>query len=708
MFEVPAGGRRYRALQHLVKTKRFAKTGAVPCIVREADSPISAEEDSLAENTMREALHPLDQFRAFKALIDTGLGEEEIAARFFVTPAVVKQRLRLVTVSPKLLEVYAESGMTLEQLMAFSVSPDHAHQEQVWAAPSNGWNKEPHSIRRQLTEGHVEIRRDRRALFVGVEAYEAAGGEVLRDLFSQDGDGWMKDVPLLSRLAQEKLQAITAEVLAEGWRWVEAAESFPYNHTYHLRRLEPAEVAVIEDAQGAFAALQEEYERLEQEYQDVEELPEEVDARLGELEQAIETFEGRQARYSAEQMAYAGAFVSIGYDGKPAIDRGWVRRQDEPRAAEPAVAEGGGTDVTPGQTRAGTIQRATFTVGGAAVGGADVQTPQGAEPEDEDGERPLSARLIAELTTQRTVALREALSNDPDAAFLAVLHALALGAFYRGMAAYAAGYSAHGRGAESCLEIQFRSTEPGRDVPNLAEAPGAIALERRRREWQERLPKEGVRLWDALLGLDPDSRADLFALCAGLSLNAMQQPHDGRAGAIAHADRVAELVGLDMTEHWQPTKETFFGHVTKGRILAAVREAKGEAAAQLIDHLKRSEMAEEATRLVEGTGWLPQPLRTPGLERSNPAPTQPEPAPAALEPEEEALPAFLADEGEVPAAVAGPEPGEEPQVGMDEDRSWDIDAFEGDPESLEPDAEARALADAERRDDEGYYGIAAE
>ena len=202
---------------------------------------------------------------------------------------------------------------------------------------------------------------------------------------------------------------------------------------------------------------------------------------------------------------------------------------------------------------------------------------------------------MAELTTQRTVALREALSNDPDAAFLAVLHALVLGAFYRSAAAYTSGYiySGHGRGAESCLEIQFRSTEPGRDVPNLAEAPGAIALERRRREWQERLPKEGVRLWDALIGLDADSRADLFALCAGMAV-----------------------------------------------------EAEGEA----------------LPALLEGEGDVP------------------------------------ADDVAAPRTVAVPEPGEEPQIGAEEveDRSWDIDAFEEDPES---DAEARALADAERRDD---------
>jgi ParB family chromosome partitioning protein len=178
MFEVPAGGRRFRALELLVKQKRMNKTQPVPCIVR---TDGIAEEDSLAENVQRAALHPLDQFRAFHILREKGLSEEEIAARFFVNPTVVKQRLKLAAVSQKLLDVYAEDGMTLEQLMAFTVTNDQRRQEQVWEALARSYNKEPFYIRRQLTEGAVRAV-DKRAQFVGVDAYEAAGGAVMRDL----------------------------------------------------------------------------------------------------------------------------------------------------------------------------------------------------------------------------------------------------------------------------------------------------------------------------------------------------------------------------------------------------------------------------------------------------------------------------------------------------------------------------------------------
>ena len=164
MFEVPAGGRRYRALELLVKQKRLARTAPIPCVVRTGGH---TEEDSLAEIVQRAPLHPLDQFRAFLALREKGMSEEKIAAAFFVSVQVVKQRLKLASVSPRLLDVYAEEGMTLDQLMAFTVNPDHERPGQVWEALQHSYTKEPYYIRRLLTEGAVRAA-DKRAQFVGL------------------------------------------------------------------------------------------------------------------------------------------------------------------------------------------------------------------------------------------------------------------------------------------------------------------------------------------------------------------------------------------------------------------------------------------------------------------------------------------------------------------------------------------------------------
>ena len=225
MFEVPAGGRRYRALELLAKQKRLAKTTPVPCVVGDAASDILIDEVSLAENIDRAPLHPLDQFRAFQAMRDKGMTEEAIAAAFYVGVNVVKQRLRLAAVSPKLLDVYADDGMTLEMLMALTVSADHARQEQVWEAIAAGWQKEPWQIRRMLTETTVRAS-DKRAVFIGLDAYEAAGGVVTRDLFQSDDGGWLQDVGLLDRLVAEKL---TCAIFSRfGWATRGSASSSRY------------------------------------------------------------------------------------------------------------------------------------------------------------------------------------------------------------------------------------------------------------------------------------------------------------------------------------------------------------------------------------------------------------------------------------------------------------------------------------------------
>jgi ParB family transcriptional regulator, chromosome partitioning protein len=151
MFEIPASGRRYRALELLVKQKRLAKSAPIPCVVRNPATDILGEDDSLAENIERAPLHHLDQFRAFHAMREKGQAKEDIAAAFFVGVNVVKQRLRLAAVSEKLLDVYAEDGMSLEQLIAFTVTADHAWQEQVWEALQRSYSREPYQIRRMLS-----------------------------------------------------------------------------------------------------------------------------------------------------------------------------------------------------------------------------------------------------------------------------------------------------------------------------------------------------------------------------------------------------------------------------------------------------------------------------------------------------------------------------------------------------------------------------
>ena len=619
MFEVPAGGRRYRALELLVKQKRLAKTAPVPCVVREAGV---AEEDSLAENVQRQALHPLDQFRAFKALVEKGLSEEDIAARFFVSVNVVKQRLRLTAVSEKLLDVYAADGMTLDHLMAFTVSSDHSRQEQVWDSLARSYNKEPYYIRRLLTESAVRVD-DRRAQFVGVEAYEAAGGAVMRDLFTEDRGGWLQDPALLDRLVEEKLKTSAETIAKEGWKWVSVATDFKYGHTNGLRRLAGEPIDMSEEEKASYQALQAEFDALNEKYDGADELPEEVDERMGELETAIAAFEKRPLRYDPAEIARAGVFVSLDEDGDLEIERGFVRPEDEP--ASKFGSEGGDNQADVAvATDPDTPARPEITVNGqrAATAGAE------AEAEEDDVLRPLSDRLVTELTAHRTLALREAVGNDFDTAFLAVLHVLVLNTFYR----YA---------SDTCLEISAKSAGFSAQAPGLKDTASAKAIAERDAQWRKHLPENPDDLWTALTAFDGDSRQALFAHCAALSINAVHEPWNRNKARQAHADHLARAIALDMAAAgWVPTVDNYLGRVPKTRILEAVREAKGERSAQLIDHLKKSDMASEAERLLADSGWLPEPLRTSEIDAPSNA------AGAVVDAEGEVLPAFLAADGE--------------------------------------------------------------
>jgi len=578
MFTIPAGGRRFRALELLVKQRRLNKTALVPCVVRMDGL---AEEDSLAENIQRAPLHPLDQFRAFQAMRDKGQTEEEIAAAFFVSASVVKQRLKLAAVAPSLHDFYAEEEMTLDQLMAFTVNPDHARQEQVWEALQRHYSKQPYEIRRMLTEGAVRAS-DKRAQFVGLDNYVEAGGEILRDLFQQDDGGWLQDASLLDVMVTEKLAEEVEVIRAEGWKWVEVDTDFPYGHTFGMRRIH-GEAEPMSDVEAAdYQALKAEYDALEAEHAEADELPEEVDARLGEIETKMEALQDRPVRFEAEDLALAGAFVSIDSSGRLRVERGHVRTEDEPVEEQDECA-----DV---DAEAPIVEDAD-----------DYASPAAEDEEEEDGLKPLSDRLVMELTAHRTLALRNALALDPQVAFLAALHAMTLRQFYR-------------YGLDSCVEIEPRNAAFGSQVPGLGDTAYAQAIDQRHETWARNLPKASEDLWEALTEFDGCSREALFAHCVAMSVNAVHDPYQRRPRAIAHADVLAGTVGLDMDKAgWVVTGDSYLGRVTKARILEAVHEAKGENAADRIAGLKKPEMVTAAEDLLAGTGWLPEPLRTPPL-----------------------------------------------------------------------------------------------
>jgi ParB family chromosome partitioning protein len=338
------------------------------------------------------------------------------------------------------------------------------------------------------------------------------------------------------------------------------------------------------------AALSEEYDGLVEQGADVEELPAEVDARLKEIDAALEGF-GDGYAYDADDLSRGGAFVYLGSDGGARIERGFIRPEDE--APEP---EDGADD--DGEPR-------------PQEGGAEGECPE--SEEEPDGLTPLSDRLVLELSAYRTAGLREALGREPDVALIAVVHAMALPAFYPVSA------------LPNCLEIKTTRAELGAFAPGLADSPAGRAVCERHGQWATRLPAGAGELWDFLIALGGGELLDLLAHCASLTLNALQQPWERKPAVMAHTQTLARAVGLDMTKTWSATRDTYLGRVTKARIVEAVREAVGTGEAERLEGLKKPDMAEAAERLIKDCGWLPPMLRTaeeePQREDGEPSPS---------------------------------------------------------------------------------------
>ncbi len=423
-------------------------------------------------------------------------------------------------------------GFDCRATWAFTVAGDWERQEQVWERLAAAYSREPYTIRRLLTEGAVRAS-DKRARFIGLDAYEQAGGTVLRDLFQGDDGGWLQDVALVDRLVAERLAREAEAVRAEGWRWIEVAPDFPYGHTFRLRQFRGEAVPMTVEEEAEQEALQAEFDRLEEVHAD-QELPEAVEQRLAEIEERLSALDERPISFDPAEVARAGAFVSIDGNGGVRVERGYVRPEDElPVAPEPepepeAVVDSGDAEMAGAEPPASMPPRVGMDAGTVHAGPAP--SP---EPEEDEGIKPLPDRLLAELTTHRTLALRHAIGERPDVALLAALHALCLQVFYP----YA---------LDTCLELDLRHVALTAQAPGLSETATAQAIGARHQAWAAFLPREAGDLWQALSATDEDTRQRLFAHCVGCAVNAVHEAWNRRPRALAHADRLAEAVQLDM------------------------------------------------------------------------------------------------------------------------------------------------------------------
>jgi ParB family chromosome partitioning protein len=574
-FAVAAGSRRRAALLVLAKRNVIAADEPIACQVISQEQALSA---SLSENVEREAMHPVDELEAWEALINVGQSVDDVAANFGVTPGVVKQRLKLAGLSPRLLQAARDGEARLDQLMALTVSDDHQAQEDAFFDASH-WEREPDALRATLT--NEAIRSDAALVqFVGLSVYQAAGGSVQSDLFSQDDSGkdlaYCTDPSLLVQLAKTKAQPTIDAYQAKGWQWVEFVANLS-QRVHQCQRAQPKRSRLSKAQSKERASLNEAVKSAQAAYETAEEngvtgeALETVGEQCDAAEAAYEAFEASVLKFDPALMAIAGCAVGLDHQGKLTVQPGLVRDED---------------------TRAFKAYLKTLDAKSKKKGG-QTASDSADTTEATDGPR-VSKALRSRLTAHRTAALRFKLAMDPLAALRVTVATLAEQA-----------------GVQTPLADGLGVRGAYRDDSALSESDvqGSPVFT----DWQ-RVQNQAVDSLNAENAIQTMEQSDLLEALAALvsgSFDAVER--EERNTAAVRANAVANLVDLQMGAYWQPTAESYFQHVQIGQMLSDIGEFAPDAVSEL-KGLSKSALAKEAEKLVSGTNWLPALLRSSGSD----------------------------------------------------------------------------------------------
>ncbi|MEX3790365.1 ParB N-terminal domain-containing protein [Paraburkholderia sp. BR14374] len=573
-YGVCAGQRRKAALDLLYEQNHIAADYPVPVrIVSEGE----ALAISLIENSEREGLDPFDVLRAYRMLAEEGRSVDYIAALFSASPLTVRRRMRLANVSPKLLTLLRDDAITLDQFAALALADDHETQEKIWF-DANEWQRQPNYPRQSITRAEIDASRSRLVRFVGLAAYEAAGGYVRRDLFSDDENaGYIADAELLQKLVAQKLDAAAAEVQAEGWGWTETRVERDFAELNRHGRLRPVRRQYTDDEQremDAFTAQQDELaEKIEALSEGDEDAYGEADRLNDEMEQvnaAIIALESRTLVWDAQQMAEAGALVIVGPQGELVIERGLVRRENS------AALDAAGATVT----------------GTATAEGPDTVCAKAPKI------KPVhSAKLCQRLTAHRTAAVHAELVARPTIALAALLHHLvpkALPEHY----GHASSRSYFALSGENNHDSLLRAAD------DLSASPAWNAIETQRARWIAELPAKRGDLLPWLIAQDPGTTLlDLLAFCTGTLLDGIVAEEKPLA-----INTLASALNIDMTRYWSATRATYFDHVSKARIAEVVSAAVSPKAAIDLEKMKKADAAAAAELRLAKAAWLPEIL----------------------------------------------------------------------------------------------------
>jgi ParB family transcriptional regulator, chromosome partitioning protein len=545
VYEVDAGGRRLKVLQKLAAEGVIDNDHPVPCLVRE---PAASLETSLMENTIRAAMHPADEFVAMAALIDGGATIDAVAKRFGTSERHVKQRLRLGKLAPELLDAYRNGDISLDAVTAFTLGADHAAQLAVWNQLKSNSYIQPYTVKRLLTESAVPLDSDL-GMFVGAEAYEAAGGKVTTDLFRSDEDGFLDDAVLVRRLAIEKLEA-KAEELRPQWAWTKAVLDPEHGFLAQYARVTPkrgdvpAELATeLEQNETRCAQID---NMLEVEWdEDLAAEGARLEDRRTEIDEIIEGL----AVFAKKDRKRAGCIVTIGDDGRFELHQGLIERSAASAEDDADEFDGDGED-----------DDDTLTSPRATRDAENIRSSVDAEQalRKECG---FSQSLVDDLKAHRLQITRAHLAENFEVAFDLALYTLCVDLLEH--------YGYRSR----ALDLRATENQPRSSMNDLA-GTGAdrwLATERQVLEldWLKLPPAEGFAV---LAALAREEKQRLFAWCIAATLKP-QLAIEGRADPVIEAAGRRLAIGFE--DYWRPTSGNYWG-VKKAHSLAIGREILGE------------------------------------------------------------------------------------------------------------------------------------
>jgi ParB family chromosome partitioning protein len=565
LYDVHAGGRRWRAIGLLIERGLWPSDRRVDvCLL--ATGEASPREISLAENILREAMAPADEAQAYRDVMDEGADAAAVARRFGVTVRHVEGRLRLADLAPPIFAALAEGTITLDIAMAYGATADHARQLAVWQRLADTWQGDnPQAIRRALATD-VLASDHPVALFLGEAEYEACGGRVERDLFSEAERGNWLDVDLAYDLALRKLTH-EADVAALGSRlaWVRPclATYLSHRETAGLEIYWPDHADPTPEALARIAAID---ARMQELADCLDACPDGSEGALYEQEYDNLVAERERLQRSApiipdSDRPHVGTFLLLDSAGRPQLLDMYYRT--------PAEDPAGLDDDSDGCSAMAVEESA-----GAAAGGTSSITSG------------YSRALEEQLAKDRRDVLAFRLAREPDLALDLAMFVLACCVAKPGHLA-----------ATGCTIRLCDAADPkglGKVPPSHAAQALASHAAGLPRSWSE--SEDAFQSFQAFRALDWAERLSWLALAVGCGLTASlasgahERPFHTQLGA---------MIGIAVADVWRPTAEGFFDRLRKAQILDVLREIDPELPARH-SASNKAELAGFAARLCAG------------------------------------------------------------------------------------------------------------